>query len=73
MKDVNEIIQNKPRLGSVKFFGVCNNCGGVVDITNFLSPEQKQNYVKKLGIIFDGSNAVCKFFPLLDYCITCGA
>ena len=63
--------ENNVRVGAVKFFGLCHNCGKTVNITKFLTPEQKQEYVKKLGIIFDGSDAVCKYVPPLEYCIAC--
>ena len=63
--------ENNVRVGKVKFLGLCLNCGKMLEITDFLTVEEKQGLVKKQGIRLDGGNAVCKYVPPIEYCIAC--
>ena len=44
-------MENNVRVGTVKFNGLCLNCGKMLDITEFLTVEEKQKLVKKQEII----------------------
>lgn len=63
--------REQPRIGKVKFYGVCDFCGRKIDITSKLEFNRKTELVDSFGTEKVGNEWVCKHEIQLQTCPFC--
>lgn len=61
----------KPRIGKVVFYGVCDFCGHKIDISDQLSFDNKTRLIDNYGIEKIDDKWVCKHEMVLSNCPFC--
>ncbi len=73
-KQVEQAIKaesEKPRIGKVVFYGVCDFCDKRIDITSKIEFNRKIELVNSYGIEKIGNEWVCNHVVLLQNCPNC--
>ena len=64
--------EQRLRVKDVTFYGYCQNCERKLDLTNYLTTEQKIEYIEKAGYEYDeNGKAICKFVYEMQTCPSC--
>lgn len=64
--------EQRLRTSEITFYGVCRNCDKRLDLTNYLTAEQKIAFIEKAGYEYDeNGKAICKYVYEMQTCPSC--